>query len=897
MHVFRTRSRVFTAVVAGLVTGLVAAIVPTQESSAATLALSSSVPGSAAAALAPSYAAPAGALYVATNGSDTNAGTLAAPFKTLYKAMTTVKAGGTVVVRGGVYRQGASATSGYNIGGTYYFTPVPSGVTIQNYPGETVWFDGTEPVTSWTKVSSTDYKVSWSTPDLCAQKYYTRAPSNQAADGPCSYSDALGAGASLGDPQMVFRNGTQLTQAASLSAMTANSFYYDWANKVMHIGFDPAGNSVELTKYAQGMALYKPTNFALKGIGFRRYASNQIRNATASAVLVNGGSNVLFENSAFVENAGAGVQAWQTTNLTFRRSVLSSNGANGLNYDGNWSARSTVPTDNVTIEYSRLDGNNADAYGVNCSWACGAAAAKLTGTYGMTVRYSSLSNNGGQRASGFWCDLGCKNLTMYGNVVKGNARHGLVYEISDKAIVASNLFVDNGWNSPAYGGGYGMYLGSAHVRVYNNTMVNNRAAIGVYDDARQATTNTGGFAAARIGPDTVGTEIVNNIITGGSSDNGRHVMISGGDLKYAGNTTATQAMSVMSNNSYYQAPTGDSKYWTSWNEKVGATTEVYSSVAAFQTAKKLEQSSQLSNATTNPYLASTSTGDYRVVSGSGADGSAKALPSDIAALFASGVNTGDRGVITLDGQTVTAAGAGTSTPTPTPTPTPTTASPTPTPTATTPAAGTTSIAAADFGTAVASGWGSATTGGAWTTSGTGFSVSGGVGKLALAASSTRSAMLGSTSGRDVDATVELSLDKVPAGGQAHVNLDLRKGTDGAYRAKVRFAKTGAVSVVLAKVVGSTEYTLGAATVSGLTYSPGKKLTLGFQATGTGTTTLKTRLWVTGQAQPSSWLLTTTDTQPTLQDAGAVGVAAWVEASTTNAPITVGMDNLAVVKTP
>src|SRR5689334_21541756 len=41
--------------------------------------------------------------YVATTGSDSGAGTLAAPFATIQKAIDTVAAGGTIAVRGGTY--------------------------------------------------------------------------------------------------------------------------------------------------------------------------------------------------------------------------------------------------------------------------------------------------------------------------------------------------------------------------------------------------------------------------------------------------------------------------------------------------------------------------------------------------------------------------------------------------------------------------------------------------------------------------------------------------------------------------------------------------------------------------------------------------------------------------
>jgi hypothetical protein len=71
--------------------------------------------------------------YVATNGSDSNPGTLDRPWRTIQKAANTVGAGGTVYVRGGVYHE----TVTINVSGT------PGNViTFQSYPNETAIIDG-----------------------------------------------------------------------------------------------------------------------------------------------------------------------------------------------------------------------------------------------------------------------------------------------------------------------------------------------------------------------------------------------------------------------------------------------------------------------------------------------------------------------------------------------------------------------------------------------------------------------------------------------------------------------------------------------------------------------------------------------------------------------------------
>ena len=67
------------------------------------------------------------AFYVATNGSDTNSGTLASPWLTVQKALSTLGPGQIAYVRGGVYAQNLQLTRA----GT-----AASPITIRSYPGE-----------------------------------------------------------------------------------------------------------------------------------------------------------------------------------------------------------------------------------------------------------------------------------------------------------------------------------------------------------------------------------------------------------------------------------------------------------------------------------------------------------------------------------------------------------------------------------------------------------------------------------------------------------------------------------------------------------------------------------------------------------------------------------------
>lgn len=61
--------------------------------------------------------------------------------------------------------------------------------------------------------------------------------------------------------------------------------------------------------------------------------------------------------------------------------------------------------------------------------------------------------------------------------------------------------------------------------------------------------------------------------------------------------------------------------------------------------------------------------------------------------------------------------------------------------------------------------------------------------------------------------------------------------------------------------------------------------------GTGTATLSGKVWKVGTTEPANWQATTTDTEPTLQTAGAFGLQAYASSSLTNAPIVASFDNL------
>ena len=88
--------------------------------------------------------------YVATNGLDSAAGTLVAPFRSIQKAASVMLPGDTCYVRGGTYRETV--------------TPANSGttdqpITYQNYSNEVAIINGTEVIKKWKRDSGKIYKA------------------------------------------------------------------------------------------------------------------------------------------------------------------------------------------------------------------------------------------------------------------------------------------------------------------------------------------------------------------------------------------------------------------------------------------------------------------------------------------------------------------------------------------------------------------------------------------------------------------------------------------------------------------------------------------------------------------------------------------------------------------
>ncbi|SEM60248.1 hypothetical protein SAMN05444354_11983 [Stigmatella aurantiaca] len=570
------------------------------------------------------YPIPSGAIFMAANGNDSNPGTQASPVATLNRAIALVPSSGTIVVRGGVYRDW------YNNGaGNYKVATKP--LTLQAYPHEQVWFDGTDvkPASSWTSDGLGHWYMDWSTPSFCNGGYYTYKYDAQPTtnQGPCSHFDMYGdpANPAAGDPQMVFIDGTYVHEVKTLAEATPGNFFYDWTHRRLFIATNPSGHTVEVAARPVALVL-GGTGYAVKGIGFRRYATNEYSNTTNAAVYI-GATHSLIENCVFTQMA-AGSLSIKPQGGVVRRSVFANNGFTAIGSNGQTNS-STPGYDGLLLEENIVNANNTERFGTNCSRSCAQAGVKIAHMNGFTVRHNVFENNLG--GAGFWCDEDCRGGVMVYNISRNN-KIGIFYEVSDTGIIASNLI---------YGNTYaGIQSCSSNTKIYNNTLVNNAAInIWIYDDARNEADKRG----SDIGPDTANVDVSNNILSGGNittfkasrSDNN------------STNTGPNTFFSGLDYNSYYRSG-GSGKSLVNWVDTGGAN---YTSLSALKTTHGWESHGHDIATGGDPFFVNQALHDYTVRSSSPAYQSGKPLPADVAqALGVAAGTVTSRGALSWPGK-------------------------------------------------------------------------------------------------------------------------------------------------------------------------------------------------------------------------------------------------------
>jgi hypothetical protein len=203
-----------------------------------------------------------------------------------------------------------------------------------------------------------------------------------------------------------------------------------------------------------------------------------------------------------------------------------------------------------------------------------------------------------------------------------------------------------------------------------------------------------------------------------------------------------------------------------------------------------------------------------------------------------------------------------------------------------------------FSRTLASGWGSADTGGAYTVStgsSSNFSVNGAAGSMVSTAGTSRANYLGDVNQQDVDILFKVKTDKIPTGNATEAFFIARRiSPNTQYRGKIRFTASSGVTLQASSVVNGTETLIGSQASTGITYTADTFIWVRAQVLGSSPTNIYMKAWGESATEPVSWQYIVSDyEEKALQTPGSIGFRVNTPSSVTNSPITTSFDNISV----
>ncbi|KAB2377512.1 DUF1565 domain-containing protein [Actinomadura montaniterrae] len=398
------------------------------------------VPGAPGAAPVGStaYKIPDGALFVSPTGNDGADGTRKHPLRTLAKAVAKARAGGTVVLRGGVYHESVTVPGGKRL-------------TVQSAPHEAVWLDGSSQVAGWRQGNRAWVREGWTARFDASPTYTPGARESGDSDFRFVSPDHPMAA----HPDQVWLDGVPQKQVGARGDVKDGTFYVDEASRRLYLGSDPRGHDVRASTLAEAITV-GGAGSRLRGIGVRRYATSlpQLGSVKVTA------PDVTVENVAVNESATTGLSVL-AAHARVRHVTTTGNGMLGVhaNY-----------ADDLRLDAVRSTGNNVEHF----KYSPVSGGVKVTRSRKVAVTGGVFADNLGK---GVWMDESVYDITLTGNRILRNADHGVSLELSAKAVVAGNVIGDNA--------GDGLKVNNtSDVQIWNNSLAGNGRTIHLAQDAR-----------------------------------------------------------------------------------------------------------------------------------------------------------------------------------------------------------------------------------------------------------------------------------------------------------------------------------------------------------------------------------------------------------------------------
>jgi parallel beta-helix repeat protein len=368
-----------------------------------------------------SYAVPKKAIFVSPKGSDKNPGTRAKPVKTI--------------------QRGVKLT-------------LSKKVTLQNYPKEAVWLDGSKKVTGWVADGKVWRKNGWKTRFDSSPTFTKGAPDNTSS----GWRFVNTKNPMAAHPDQVFVDGKPLKQVKSKKLVKKGTFYLDQKTSKLYIGTNPKGKTVEASTRVKALKV-QAAKSVVRGIGVRRFSPSIFH---MGAVTVER-PGVKLENVTVTDSATIGISVLREK-VTLNRVTVQRAGLLGIH--GRFA-------DGIVLKRVLATKNNSERFNI----APSAGGLKIGQTRGVTVSESRFSGNYGH---GFWLDLSVYDSVLRQSDFSENSGSGLFLEISAKAIVGDNTFAKNK--------AFGIKVNNtSDVKIWNNTFVGNKRPVNLVQDARRNT--------------------------------------------------------------------------------------------------------------------------------------------------------------------------------------------------------------------------------------------------------------------------------------------------------------------------------------------------------------------------------------------------------------------------
>jgi hypothetical protein len=265
--------------------------------------------------------------------------------------------------------------------------------------------------------------------------------------------------------EMVFVNGTPLTQVISSDEMIEGTFYVDDGGGQISV-WPPTGTNmstatVEVAVRPGVFTLAGATNFVFRGLTFEHAATCP---QGGNALTINNSTGVLVDTDNFLWNNDAGLGFYEANNVVVQNSVANHNGAEGFsaaqgkNYNYN----------NNETSYNNWRGAMAAFYG----WSYAGTKILLMHTADFNGFKTYYNQTGG-----IWFDTDNENITLENLASSNNLQYGMFLEASEGPItITDSQFCNNHDNEDpvnstgTLSGGNAEYVTVSGSLFYNNAI-------------------------------------------------------------------------------------------------------------------------------------------------------------------------------------------------------------------------------------------------------------------------------------------------------------------------------------------------------------------------------------------------------------------------------------------